>query len=96
MEILFNCKENLNDKRKETAMIIDKNSAKVFVKDAAQILEMDQSQTYKLFKENRIRNFQDEKTKRNYTTRSDLVEFLNTRIPSGFQVIENETQVEAP
>jgi hypothetical protein len=35
---------------------------KIYVREASQVLEMDQSQTYKLFKENRIRNYRDEST----------------------------------
>lgn len=66
--------------------IIDKLS----VRQASQILQMDQSQTYRLFKENRIRNYKDESNDRSYTTRSDLLTFLNGKIPNDFKVVEKD------
>ena len=66
--------------------IVDKLS----VRQASQILQMDQSQTYRLFKENRIRNYKDESNDRNYTTRSDLLTFLNRKIPNDFKVVEKD------
>ena len=67
---------------------------KIYVREASQVLEMDQSQTYKLFKENRIRNYRDESTDRSYTTRSDLLTFLNSKVPTYCKVREeNADQV---
>ncbi len=66
--------------------IIDKLS----VRQANQILQMDQSQTYRLFKDNRINNYKDESNDRSYTTRSDLLTFLNKKIPNDFKVVEKD------
>ena len=67
---------------------------KIYAKQTAQILELDQSQIYTYFKENRIKNHVDETPNRNFTTRGDLLDFLNAKIPSDYKVVENtEEQV---
>ena len=60
------------------------DSQKLFKKDVASILELDPSQVGRLFREGRIKSYEDDNTKKNFTHEADLIDYLSARLPSGF------------
>ena len=59
------------------------NLEKLYIKDAASVLELDSSQVSRLFRAGRIRSYQDH-TGKQFTKEADLIEFLSSKLPTGF------------
>jgi len=60
------------------------DSQKLFKKEVASILELDPSQVGRLFRQGRIKNYEDDNTKKYYTNEADLIDYLSARLPAGF------------
>ena len=59
------------------------NLEKLYIKDAASVLELDSSQVSRLFRTGRIRSYQAQ-TGKQFTKQADLIEFLSSKLPTGF------------
>lgn len=63
------------------------------IKDTASVLEVDTSQVYRLFRDNKIIHNLD-KNGNLYTKKANLIEFLNGKLPSGFSVVEEQSDLQ--
>ena len=59
------------------------NPKKLKAREAAAVLEVESSLVSRLFKTGRLKNYKDENQKF-YTTRTDILEYLSSRLPAGF------------
>ena len=60
------------------------------VKDVASVLELDTAQVYRLFKTSRIESQLDDNGKF-YTKKACIIDYLDDKVPSGFNVVENSS-----
>ena len=64
----------------------DIDPERISIIETSYLLNSDQSYVYRLFREGKIKNYNI--NKKPFTTKGDIIEYLQTKVPAGFAVIE--------
>lgn len=71
------------------------NNQKLPINITATLLERGESCIHKLFKNKKIKSYKDEDNK-SYTTKGDIEEYLQTKVPVGWKVVQAIGTAEMP